>query len=273
MSDAAITARFASHRFLLCLGLLGEVMAGLKPVGVDYMDSQRAWLTGLGLDAQVVSLPTAAPVAANARRVAEAVRAAPGRVILIAHSKGGLEALAALLRDDVAARCDGFIALQCPFQGSPVADALLGRQQLRLALDQVARLTGLGNGRGLMDLTTATRHDWMMRHRAEIEALIAQVPVTTLATQLDNPADWRDGFYAALSRWMVEEGEGPNDGLVPVASALLPGARHVVLAGGHRALVTAAPGRDPIGVLRDQLLLLPIPSPLPPAPILRLPSP
>lgn len=264
MSDAALVARYGSHRFLLCFGLLGEIMAGLKPVGVDYMDSQRTWLAGLGLDARVVDLPTAAPVAANARRVAAAVREAPGRVVLIAHSKGGLEALAALLRADVAARCDGFVALQAPFFGSPLADALLAGKPLRIALDQVARLTGLGNGRGLMDLTTAKRHAWMMRHHAAIAALLVHVPTIAVATHLDQPSDWREGLYAALARWMEEEGAGPNDGLVPVASALLPGARHVVLQGGHRALVTAAPGRDPIGVLRAQLLALPIPSRLPP---------
>lgn len=259
MSDAALARRFAQHRFLLCYGLLGEVMAGLKPVGVDYMESQRAWLTGLGLDAQVVDLPSAAPVAANARRVAAAVRAAPGQVVLVAHSKGGLEALAALLRADVAARCDGFIALQSPFYGSPVADALLGGKPLRLALDQVAKLTGLGSGRGLMDLTTEARHAWMMRNQAAIEALLTQVPVTTIATELGAGADWREGLYAALARWMEEDGAGPNDGLVPVASALLPGAKQLVLPGGHRALVTAAPGRDPVGVLRAQLLALPTP--------------
>jgi hypothetical protein len=266
VSDAEVAARFAQHRILLCYGLLGEVMAGLRPLGVDYMASQRDWLAGLGLDAQVVQLPTAAPVAANARRVAEAVRAAPGRVVLVAHSKGGLEALAALLRPDVAARCDGFIALQSPFYGSPVADALLAPQPLRHALGRAARLTRLGSGRGLADLTTATRHAWMQHHAAEIAALVARLPVASLATRLEAPADWRDGLYLALARWMEAEGDGPSDGLVPVASALLPGARHDVLTGGHRALVASGPKRDPVGVLRAALLALPTPSPPRPAP-------
>ncbi|MFC7544100.1 hypothetical protein ACFQU2_38220 [Siccirubricoccus deserti] len=41
---------------------------------------------------------------------------------------------------------------------------------------------------------------------------------------------------------------------MPLASTMLPGARHAVLAGGHRALVAEGPGRDPIGVLRGALL-------------------
>jgi hypothetical protein len=40
---------------------------------------------------------------------------------------------------------------------------------------------------------------------------------------------------------------------VPVASTTLPGARHAVLPGGHRALVASGPGRDPIELLRAEL--------------------
>uniref|UniRef100_UPI0022EB65C3 hypothetical protein n=1 Tax=Falsiroseomonas oryzae TaxID=2766473 RepID=UPI0022EB65C3 len=52
------------------------------------------------------------------------------------------------------------------------------------------------------------------------------------------------------------QGAGPSDGLVPVASTLLPGARHAVLPGGHRALVAGGPGRDPTGLLRREIGLL-----------------
>ena len=272
LTDPILAIRYARHRILLCYGLLGEVMAGLKPVGIDYMARQHAWLRGLGLDAQVVRLPTAAPVAANARRVAAAVRGAPGPVILVAHSKGGLEALAALLRPDVAARCQGFIALQSPFFGSPVADALLRGPRLRRALDHLARRTGLGSGRGLTDLTTTTRVAWMARHAVAIAAMMDHVPVITLATTLEGRMNWQEGVYGPLARWIEQQGSGPSDGLVPVASALLPGARQAVLPGGHRALVPTSRGRDPIGVLRAELLAL-SPSPPPRVPIPHLRSP
>jgi PAS domain S-box-containing protein len=51
--------------------------------------------------------------------------------VLVAHSKGGLEALAALLDPEAAARCAAFVAFQSPFFGSPVADAVAGRRVLR----------------------------------------------------------------------------------------------------------------------------------------------
>ena len=55
---------------------------------------------------------------------------------------------------------------------------------------------------------------------------------------------------------MEARGAGPNDGLVPVASALIPGARQVVLAGSHIATVSRGPGRDPVALMRAGLAAL-----------------
>jgi len=62
-----------------------------------------------------------------------------------------------------------------------------------------------------------------------------------------------DRHYLALARWIERQGFGPNDGMVTVRSALLPGARHLVLGGGHRGTVSKGRGRDPIGLLRRLL--------------------
>ncbi|MGG5888157.1 hypothetical protein ACLF3G_13555 [Falsiroseomonas sp. HC035] len=257
MDDAALARHLSGTRVLLCYGLLGEVIAGLAPVGMDYMGGQLAWLTGLGVAVQVVKLPTAAPVGVNAGRIAAAILSDARPAILIGHSKGGLEALAALLVPGMAARCHGFIALQSPFFGSPVADLLLARRPVLMAVHHLARLSRLGTGRGLRDLTTPTRQAWMRAHAPQVAALAAGLPVLTLASELSpEGSDWRDGLYRPLTRWMRAQGAGPNDGLVPVASALLPGARQVVLPGCHRALVARGPGRDPVGVLRMALGLI-----------------
>lgn len=253
-ADAALTASLAGTRVLLCYGLLGEVMAGLAPVGMDYMGAQLAWLAGLGVAVQVVKLPTAAPVGVNAGQIAAAMLDDPRPAILVGHSKGGLEAMEALLLPGMAERCRGFIALQTPFFGSPVADLILARRPVLMAVHHVARLSRLGSGAGLLDLTTAVRQAWMRDHAPEVAALTARLPVLTLATDLGpEGGDWRNGLYRPLARWMLAQGAGPNDGLVPVTSALLPGAHHAVLPGCHRALVTRGLGRDPIGVLRTAL--------------------
>lgn len=262
--DQTLAARLAGQRVLVCYGLLGEVIAGLR---LDYMASQLAWLRRAGIAAEVVALPTAAPVAANAGRIAEAVAADPRPAILVGHSKGGLEALAALLRPGIAARCRGFVALQSPFFGSPVADAVCGRRSLHQAAHHLLRLARLGSGAGLHDLTTPVRAAWMRENAAAIAALFARLPVIAFGTVLEPRGDLLDQAYRPFARWMETQGAGPSDGLVPLASARLPGARFEQLAGGHRALVARGPGRDPVGVLRRALLAVAAtPPPLPPAP-------
>ncbi len=263
MPDIALAAALAGNRVLLCYGLLGEVMARLRPVGMDYMGAQADWLRSLGLPVAVVALPTAAPVAANAARIAAELTADPRPALVVGHSKGGLEALAALLHPGAAAQCRGFIALQSPFFGSPVADAVCGNRPLHRAADQALRQLGLGDGEGVRDLTTTSRRAWMAEHAAAIAALTASLPVVSAGTVLERAEHWHDQVYALTERWMRQQGAGPNDGLVPLDSALLPGAQQVVRRGGHRALVGGGQDRDPVAALRELLALVIRPSPQP----------
>lgn len=244
----------AGQRVLLVYGLMGELVAAFHPLGLEYMHRLRDWLLAEGAEPEVVKLRTAEPVAANAARLAEAIRAEPRPVLIVAHSKGGLEALAALLDPAVRARCTGFLAMQSPFLGSPVADAVMGSKPLEAAAGGLARLLRIGSGEGVRDLTTAARHAWMERHGAAIAALVAALPVACVATVLqEGGARGRERLHLAAAQWMEKRGCGPNDGLVPVASALIPGAAHVVLPGSHIATVSGGSGRDPVAILRAGL--------------------
>ncbi len=266
MTEADLAAALRGHRILLAYGLLGELMQRFRRLGLDYMGRQLAWLQSLpGCTAQVIALPTAAPVQANAAALATAIVADPRPVLLIGHSKGGVEGLAALLQPEAAARCRGFLALQSPFLGSPLADAVAAARPLHGMAALAVRALKLGTGEGLRDLTTGARAAWMTQHEAALAALAARLPILTVATMVTPDCPPADRRVMPLVRWM-ERRAGPNDGLVPVASALLPGAMQVVLPGAHRALVSMAPGRDPVGrlgMLLGRLLSLPPPPPAP----------
>jgi hypothetical protein len=249
-ADAPLAAWLAGRRVLVAYGLLGDTTAALRRFGIDYMWAQQDWLRAVGAAPEVVRVPTAASVAANAARIRTALLAAERPALVIAHSKGGLEALAALLDPAAAARCAGFVAFQSPFGGSPVADAVAGSRPLHGLALAGFRALRVGDGEGLRDLTTPVRAAWMRAHAGAVAELLERVPVVTAATVLDGAAlRGRDHAYGVVARWM-ERRAGPNDGLVPVASALLPGARHSLEPGGHVALVAAGGGRDPVGALR-----------------------
>jgi alpha-beta hydrolase superfamily lysophospholipase len=261
----------AGRRVLLAYGLAGEAIARLAPIGFDYMGTQLAWLRACGAVAEVVALPTSAPVEENAAIMARLLLAEPEPCLLVAHSKGGLESLAALLQPGVAACCAGFLAIQSPFFGSVLADAVLRSRPLHGAARQLARLLGAGTGDGLLDLTTPVRSAWMARHADAVAALAGSLPVLSIGSQVKrDTAVGPDRRYLPLAEWLERRGAGPNDGMVPVSSTLLPGARHWVLNASHRALVSSGEGRDPVGLLRRALEALL--SPAPPSPAIRPPS-
>ncbi len=242
------------QRVLLVYGLMGDLVAVFRPFGLEYMHPLADWLRGQGASPSVVKLRTAESVSANAARLRAEILADPAPALVIAHSKGGLEALAALLDPAAQARCTGFLAMQSPFYGSPVADVVIGAKPLEAAAGGLARLLRIGSEQGVRDLTTTARRAWMAAAEAPIRRLLAALPVACLATALeDGQAHGRERLHLAAAHWMESRGYGPNDGLVPVDSALIPGARHVVLPGSHIASVSRGPGRDPVALMRAGL--------------------
>lgn len=249
--------RLAGQRVLLVHGLMGEVMAALRPIGIDYMHGLATWLREEGAHVAVAKLPTAEPIIRNALALRVAIAAEPRPPLIIAHSKGGLEALAALMEPDTADRCAGFIALQSPFFGSPIADLVTTTPVFDGTAMSLARLLKIGSGEGVRDLTTARRGAWMTTHAKAIAALLTQIPVVCVATTvLTKGAHGRDRAYAIAAAWMQARGAGPSDGLVPVSSAIIPGAKSLARQGSHLACVSGGPGRDPMQNLKDALAVL-----------------
>ena len=255
-TDRALAQMLEGKRVLIAYGLVGELLAAMHRFGVDYMKSQATWLRrDIGAEVAVVRLATAAAVADNAHHIAEVLCQDERPAVVIAHSKGGLETLTALMNRRAAQRCAAFIAIQSPFLGSPVADFLVAAAPLHATVKGSLRLLRAGSGAGLHDLTTAVRQSWMERHRDQIAGLVENIPTVCCATAVSKSTIGPDRRYLALARWIERQGFGPNDGMVPVSSALLPGARHWVLGGGHRGTVSKGRGRDPVGLLRRLLAL------------------
>jgi len=254
--DHALARALAGRRVIIAYGLVGDFLATMRRIGVDYMATQVRWLQqGLGAEVTVARLPTGAAVSGNGLRLAAMLKRDPRPAVVIAHSKGGLETLAALMDARAAERCAAFIAIQCPFFGSPVADFLVAAAPLKATVEGSLRLLRTGSGAGLGDLTSAAREAWMRRHAPAIERLAEDIPIVCCATKVTASTIGPDRRYLALARWIERQGYGPNDGMVPVSSALLPGARHLVLDGGHRGTVSTGRGRDPVGLLRRLLQL------------------
>lgn len=171
---------------------------GLRAIGRRLADA--------GVPVVAERLPWAGGVEARARRLGEVMAALPqGRLVLVGHSMGGLDARVAAARHDPRGRVSHVLTVGTPHRGSVAAEWALGEPSLR------ARLLRTIDRGALRDLTP--------EGAAKVAALAPDrddVRYLAIAGALD---------AAEVAPWLREIGErlagveGANDGLVSAASA------------------------------------------------------
>lgn len=177
-------------------------------------------LASLGLDAKRVDTDAFGRVADNAARVRSAIAASDKPVVLVGHSRGGLEALEALRQDPtLGAKVRAVIAVQTPWAGTPAA-LLAPRRLLPASRElgekersaQAAAPPTLPEGVALRSVATS------LGRRTRAKALA--------------------GAAARLLRlWTGEDA----DGVVPTEAALIPGSVYARLEHvGHWDTVASA---------------------------------
>jgi hypothetical protein len=162
--------------------------------------------------------------------VRRAIQQTAGPICLLTHSKGGLDALEALIGAEKAeldkVRC--WIALQAPFYGSPLADTAdapvvgtVGAFLLALAS---------GDGSSLSDLRTDRRARYMHENAGRIATTLARIPTLCVTSYFDgSDARFPHPPQLLATRALMERRGQRNDSLVPTDSAILPGCRYIVL--------------------------------------------
>jgi pimeloyl-ACP methyl ester carboxylesterase len=157
---------------------LPRVDLPIKPGGfvsfyrqMQYFDAQG--IAYRNLSAVSEAFDTSASVKHNAAALLEVLRSTKKRIIIVSHSKGSLDTLDALLQAPqlVGTRVVGWVAIQAPFHGSPVADSTFAPVN-GLLLEALG-----GNGQSVEDLKTKVREPYMQANKARIEALTARIPV------------------------------------------------------------------------------------------------
>lgn len=207
------------------------------PKAPKYFEEHLALLRSLGVDCDVAPINTEASVRENAGRIAGLVGASSKPVLIITHSKGGIDALEALLAYPAArAKSRAVISLMSPFYGAPITDKVLASPSLSYPSARLLRLMG-GSRETLTDLSAAERARYQAANSGAIAALIREVPFLCVAARKGEDSWDLDTLLEPFRDYMLALGF-PNDGLVPTASAILPGTPYVVLDGlDHLATV------------------------------------
>ncbi len=252
-----VTARFADHYRRVTAGgsvlppeaheLVYLIVPGAMGHQVPrYMAQTQRHLEALGLEVHRSGISTTAGVEANAAVLRdEVLKLSRGKrsVVLITHSKGGVDALAAdAIYREIRPHLRARVLMQPPWGGTPLAD-MFDSPVSRTAL----RLVG-GSPALIHDLKGASRAGFSADHHFSLT-----VPTVTLATSHTGRSPLSP--MVAFLRW---RGAGDSDGVVPSRSQEVPGS-HVVRLDhlDHWSAVLDIPGsRYKPGPLAEALVAL-----------------
>nr|XP_043612936.1 uncharacterized protein LOC122584919 isoform X2 [Erigeron canadensis] len=171
--------------------------------GPLYFTATKASFSKMGLTCHIAKIHSEASVEKNAREIKECIEevywGSEKRVLLLGHSKGGVDAAAALsmywpeLRDKVA----GLALAQSPYGGSPIASDILREGQLgdyfnvRKLMEILICKVIKGDLQSLEDLTYEKRKEFLKKHH-----LPKELPVVSFHTE----ANISPAVLATLSR-------------------------------------------------------------------------
>jgi hypothetical protein len=224
--------RLKGRKFLLVPGLGHDMAKG-------YFTQSLAVLRAIDPDASIVDVDRFGKIEDNARTVLAAVRSRPGPLVIVAHSKGGIDVLQALVDDPrSAAKVEAVLLLQAPYWGSPLGDS-----PLALAVNDMLAYLGIERyvrqtRELLAQISTSGRRN-LPRLPPALAAKIFSVATSYAA----DDARRRDPRFLILPR--------ESDGTVPLASQIVPCSRFGMFKNmGHMDTVRAREGAaTPPGVL------------------------
>lgn len=189
-----------------------------------YMNANVERQKALGLDARRVPIDSDASVEANAKVVRDAILEAAKsgkRVVLLGHSKGGVDATAALaLYPELAPHVRAVVAMQAPYAGSPIASDLVGCAPLRGKIETLVTGVFKGDPRALADITYDRRREFLAKHPYP-----PGIPTVSLATSSSSPLS----LTAAAAHYVRSRYGEKSDGLVAAKDAEIPGSAVVRL--------------------------------------------
>ncbi|CAM0953952.1 unnamed protein product [Alopecurus aequalis] len=239
-----------------------------------YFLTTKRFFSKMGLTCHIAKIHSEASVEKNARElklyIEELYWGSGKQVLLLGHSKGGVDAAAALSLywSELKGKVAGLALVQSPYGGTPVASDILREGQIadketRRIMELIVCRLIKGDMRALEDLTYARRKDFISRHKLPVDELpiisfhteastaptvlatlsrIAQAELLPLLAPLPHfLSEYAESFFASLKLPVV----------MPVSAAMAVVALHLRLRYGERSdgLVTRRDAEVPGSVV------------------------
>ncbi|GMH00631.1 hypothetical protein Nepgr_002470 [Nepenthes gracilis] len=158
--------------------------------GPLYFINTKTSFSKMGLTCHIAKIHSEASVEKNARELRDYIEeiywGSKKRVMLLGHSKGGIDAAAALSMywSDLKDKVVGLVLAQSPYGGSPIASDILREGQLgdyvnsRKLMEILICKVIKGDMQALEDLTYEKRKEFLMKH-----SLPRELPVVSFHTE------------------------------------------------------------------------------------------
>ncbi|OIO01073.1 MAG: hypothetical protein AUJ51_09095 [Elusimicrobia bacterium CG1_02_56_21] len=204
-----------------------------------YFNDQKEVLRDLGVDFSMVDIDSAMTPSHNAAKVALAIRGSEKPVIIISHSDGGMYVLQSLVENpELAVRVRGFIPLQAPFSGTPVADYVRGKKVFSAMMAALLGHFG-GTLESLESMTLAERGGYQEANREAVGAIVSKLNIICFASWKAEKHHKLDTLLELPRDFMLKRGLN-NDGLTPADSSILTGADYIKLEGADHVVTVMA---------------------------------
>lgn len=209
-AGAAMTPIVLQH------GLFGFSQFGVGKLRVSYFHKIDRAIASRGHPLIVSNVHPTGPIRLRATQLKKIIleqcekQKINDRVVILAHSMGGLDARYMISKLDMSSRVAALVTLSTPHRGSPYADWALKNVGRRMGGLKLMQLLGL-NVKAISDLTPASC--------AKFNDRIADHPEVRYFSISGSRPMHRVPAFMLHSHKLVSDGEGPNDGLVSVTSA------------------------------------------------------
>ncbi|KAL8040555.1 hypothetical protein ABFS82_10G103800 [Erythranthe guttata] len=237
--------------------------------GPLYFVSTKRFFSKMGLACHIAKIHSEASVEQNAWELKEYIEelywgSGKRRVMLLGHSKGGVDAAAALsiylneLRDKVA----GLALVQSPYGGTPIASDILRQGQLadvetRRIMEFIICKLIKGDIRALEDLTYDKRKEFVRNHKLpdnipiisfHSEASVAPAVISTMSHIAHAELPWLPHMIGSTDDAIARKNVPV---IVPVSAAMAVCALHLQLRYGEKSdgLVTCRDAEVPGSVV------------------------
>jgi len=192
----------------------------------DYFKEYMNWLDSMKIKNHRIIVESEDTVDENSKYIAKEINKIKGDILVISHSKGGVEFLNVLLENkDIQKRTKGWIAMQTPFYGAYIADFFADTSILNLGTKWVFSFFG-GSLEGLKSVSPSGLIPFHKNNKEDIANTLKSMKFLQYVTYIENEFGPESPLESV--RDLISLKKGRNDGLVEISSAYMPYGSYII---------------------------------------------